>query len=123
MALMSGFEHARGELVFTMDGDLQDNPEDMPALLEKLHKGFDLVTGWRQRRQDKFVRKIGSRLFNWVVARTTGLRLHDLNCGFKLYRRELIESLVVFGQYHRYIPLQAHLIGFRVVCCMCAQKM
>jgi glycosyltransferase involved in cell wall biosynthesis len=114
MALMAGFEHARGELVFTMDGDLQDNPEDMPALLEKLEEGFDLVTGWRQRRQDKTVRKLGSRLFNRTVARTTGLSLHDLNCGFKLYRREVVEALVVFGQYHRYIPLQAHLIGYRV---------
>lgn len=114
MALMAGFEHAAGSFVFTMDGDLQDNPEDMPALLNKLGEGFDMVTGWRQRRQDQIVRRLGSRLFNWVVARTTGLRLHDLNCGFKLYRQEVIKSLVVFGQYHRYIPLQAHLIGYRV---------
>ncbi|MBT3628397.1 MAG: glycosyltransferase family 2 protein [Rhodospirillaceae bacterium] len=114
MALMAGFENAAGELIFTMDGDLQDNPEDMPELLKKLEEGFDMVNGWRQRRQDQSVRKLGSRLFNFAVVRTTGLKLHDLNCGFKLYRREVVEALCVYGQYHRYIPLQAHLMGFRV---------
>ena len=114
MALMAGFENAEGELIFTMDGDLQDNPEDMPRLLKKLDEGFDMVSGWRLRRQDQIIRKLGSRLFNRAVVWTTGLKLHDLNCGFKLYRKEVVKVLCVFGQYHRYIPLQAHLTGFRV---------
>ncbi len=114
MALMAGFENAEGELIFTMDGDLQDNPEDMPNLLRKLSDGFDMVSGWRQNRQDQSIRKIGSKLFNVAVMKTTGLKLHDLNCGFKLYRQEMVKALCVYGQYHRYIPLQAHLMGFRV---------
>jgi glycosyltransferase involved in cell wall biosynthesis len=114
MALMAGFEHAEGDLIFTMDGDLQDNPEDIPLLLQRLDAAVDMVNGWRQRRQDRIFRKLGSRLFNFTVAWTTGLKLHDLNCGFKLYRKEVVKALCVFGQYHRYIPLQAHLMGFRV---------
>ena len=114
MALMTGFLKSRGARVVTMDADLQDNPEDMPNLLRKLNEGFDLVSGWRQNRQDKSFRKIGSKIFNSAVAKTTGLKLHDLNCGFKLYRQEMVKALCVYGQYHRYIPLQAHLMGFRV---------
>lgn len=114
LALMAGFRAARGEIVITMDGDLQDNPEDIPALLAKLDEGYDVVSGWRVRRQDQSLRKLGSRLYNNTVRRATGLDLHDMNCGFKAYRRRAIEVLCVYGQYHRYIPLQAHLAGFRV---------
>jgi glycosyltransferase involved in cell wall biosynthesis len=114
LALMAGFMNVSADVVITMDGDLQDNPEEIPLLVAKLDEGFDLVTGWRQGRQDRNVRKIGSKLFNYTVRKTTGLQLHDLNCGFKAYRRELVASICLFGDYHRYIPVQAHLDGFQV---------
>lgn len=114
LALMAGFMNVDADVVITMDGDLQDNPEEIPLLVAKLDEGFDLVTGWRMGRQDQRVRKVGSRLFNYTVRKATGLELHDLNCGFKAYRRELVESICLFGDYHRYIPVQAHLDGFRV---------
>lgn len=114
LALMAGFRGATGDVIITMDGDLQDNPEDIVLLLEKLEEGYDLVGGWRRKRKDSLIRVIGSWAFNGFVAKTTGLRIHDINCGFKAYRREAIDNLCVYGQYHRYIPLQAHLLGFRV---------
>jgi glycosyltransferase involved in cell wall biosynthesis len=114
LALMAGFRHARGAVVITMDGDLQDKPEDIPALLAKLDEGFDLVNGWRTEREDSGFRKLGSRLYNATVKKASGLALHDMNCGFKAYRSELTASLCIYGQYHRYIPLQAALAGFKV---------
>lgn len=113
-ALMMGFAYAVGDFVITMDGDLQDNPEDIPKLLEKLDEGYDLVSGWRHDRKDSRVRKLGSRLFNGVVGRYTRLRLHDFNCGFKVYRRRVATSLCLYSQYHRYTPLLAHRLGFKV---------
>jgi len=114
LALMAGFQHVDADIVVTLDGDLQDHPEEIPLLVEKLNEGFDLVTGWRQGRQDQTVRKIGSRIFNGTVRKATGLALHDLNCGFKAFRREVVASICLYGDYHRYIPVQAHLDGFRV---------
>jgi len=114
IALMAGFENSRGSIVVTLDGDLQDNPEDIPILLKKLDEGFDVVTGWRLARNDGFIRRFGSRLFNTTVARLTGLELHDFNCGFKAYRAAACATLRIYGQYHRYIPLQAHMLGFKV---------
>ncbi|MBF0092934.1 MAG: glycosyltransferase family 2 protein [Alphaproteobacteria bacterium] len=114
IALMAGFSRAGGRAVVTMDADLQDNPEDIPSLLAGLDQGFDLVNGRRQRRHDGIVRTLGSRLFNAAVSRATGLVLHDFNCGFKALRGEVASMLCVYGQYHRYIPLQAHLMGFKV---------
>lgn len=114
LALMAGFRQARGEVVVTMDGDLQDSPEDVPALLAKIGQGYDLVNGWRQARCDMSARKLGSRLYNATVRKLSGLGLKDMNCGLKAYRRQLVKSLCVYGQYHRYIPLQAHLAGFKV---------
>ena len=114
LALMAGFQDVDADIVFTLDGDLQDNPEEMPILAARLEEGYDLVTGWRQGRQDQAVRKIGSRIFNYTVRKATGLRLHDLNCGFKAFRRELVSSICLYGDYHRYIPVQAHLDGFKV---------
>ncbi|MEO5374276.1 MAG: glycosyltransferase family 2 protein [Alphaproteobacteria bacterium] len=114
LALMAGFLRVRSPYVITMDGDLQDSPEDIPLILSRLEEGYDLVNGWRTQRKDQRVRRWGSRLFNTVVARTTGLQLHDVNCGFKAYRAPVLASLCLYGQYHRYIPLQAHLAGFRV---------
>ena len=114
LALMAGFREAAGEVIVTMDGDLQDHPEDIPVLLAELDRGFDLVNGWRTRRQDQLIRKLGSQLYNGTIRRLTGLNLQDQNCGMKAYRRRLIRALIVFGQYHRYIPLQAHFAGFKV---------
>lgn len=115
LALMAGFRHVRGQdAVVTMDGDLQDRPEDVPALLDRLDEGWDLVNGWRVARQDEASRKLGSRLYNATVRRLSGLDIHDQNCGLKAYRRSVIDTLCVYGQYHRYIPLQVHLAGFRV---------
>jgi len=114
LALMAGFRANEADFVITLDGDLQDNPEDIPHLIEHISKGADLVSGWRQKRQDQKVRKIGSKVFNAVVKKTTGLALHDINCGFKVYRKDVVDLLAVYGQYHRYIPVLAHLLGFKV---------
>lgn len=115
LALMAGFRFSRGDVVISIDADLQDCPEDIPALLEKIEEGYDLANGWRQGRQDSFVRRIGSRIFNWAVGRTTGLRLHDHNCGLKAYRRKVVSTVSIYGQYHRYTPVLAHIAGFNVV--------
>jgi glycosyltransferase involved in cell wall biosynthesis len=114
LALSAGFRHVKGEFVVTLDGDLQDQPEDIPRLLAAVETSYDMVNGWRTERYDTLVRKIGSRVFNRFVQRATGLHLHDINCPFKAYRAELVHALSVYGQYHRYIPLQAHLAGFKV---------
>lgn len=114
LALMAGFRKAQGAVVVTLDGDLQDSPEDIPALVAKIEEGYDLVNGWRVNRFDQNTRKLGSRLYNATVRKFSGLGLRDMNCGLKAYRRQLVKSLCVYGQYHRYIPLQAHLAGFKV---------
>ncbi|MFH1999039.1 MAG: glycosyltransferase family 2 protein [Planctomycetota bacterium] len=114
LALTAGFRAARGEYVITMDGDLQDCPEDIPRLLEKARQGFDVVVGRRQRRNDGFIRKRGSQAFNRTVAAWTGLHLHDMNCGFKILHRDAAKHLLVFGHLHRYLAVLAHLAGFRV---------
>lgn len=114
IAIMAGFSYARGRIVVIMDADLQDNPEDIPALISQINQGYDLVNGRRSKRHDGFVRTFGSFLFNATVARTAGLKIHDFNCGFKALRGEVASTICIYGQYHRYIPLQAHLMGFRV---------
>jgi len=114
LALMAGFRAARGELIFTMDGDLQDNPEDLSKLIEKLEDGCDVVCAWRNKRRDTLIRRIGSKIFNLLVAKLSGLKIHDINCGFKLYRRRVIESIVIYGQYHRIIPVLAHFLQFGI---------
>lgn len=113
LALSAGFAHVRGTTIITLDGDLQDHPEDIPMLLQALGSA-DLVQGWRTDRHDTVVRKLGSRVYNWFVKRVTGLHMHDMNCAVKAYRVDVMRALNVYGQYHRYIPLQAHLAGFRV---------
>ena len=114
MALMAGFNAALGRIIITTDGDLQDNPEDIPLLAVELEKGLDLVNGWRLSRSDSAVRRLGSRLYNSTVRRITGLDIHDFNCGFKGYRSDAARTLCIYGQHHRYIPLHAHLLGFKV---------
>ncbi|HET9324916.1 MAG TPA: glycosyltransferase family 2 protein [Gaiellaceae bacterium] len=113
-ALAAGFRHARGDVVVTIDADLQDDPAEIPRLLAKLDEGFDLVSGWKAKRRDPWTRRIVSRLFNWAVARSSGLELHDMNCGLKAYRAEVVRSLRVYGELHRFLPVLAHDRGFRV---------
>ena len=113
-ALQAGFEEAQGEVVVTIDGDLQDDPAEIPRLLAKLEEGFDLVSGWKAKRRDPLARRILSRLFNRVTGLLSGLRLHDLNCGLKAYRAEVLRGLRIYGELHRFIPVLAHYRGFRV---------
>ena len=113
-ALSVGFKRARGEVVVTMDADLQDDPREMPKLLDKLDEGWDLVAAWRERRQDPVSKTLPSRFANAVVARFTGLELHDFNCGFKAHRAQVVRELKLYGDLHRYIPVLASWQGFRV---------
>jgi dolichol-phosphate mannosyltransferase len=113
-ALATGFAQARGDTVVTIDADLQDDPDEIPRLLVKLEEGFDLVSGWKQKRRDPLRRRIPSRIFNWVTGRVSGLRLHDLNCGLKAYRAEVVRGLSLYGELHRFIPVLAHYRGYRV---------
>jgi glycosyltransferase involved in cell wall biosynthesis len=113
-ALAAGFAQAAGERVVTIDGDLQDDPSEIPQLLAKLEEGFDVVSGWKTRRRDPLSRRLPSKLFNWVAGWMSGLRLHDMNCGLKAYRAEVVHNLVLYGELHRFIPVLAHEQGYRV---------
>jgi dolichol-phosphate mannosyltransferase len=113
-ALATGFANARGDRVVTIDGDLQDDPAEIPRLLVKLDEGFDLVSGWKQKRRDPLRRRLLSRIFNWATGRMSGLRLHDMNCGLKAYRAEVVRGLRLYGELHRFIPVLAHYRGFRI---------
>lgn len=114
-ALSAGVEHSRGAIVITMDGDLQDVPEEIPRFLERLEgEGLDLVSGWKQGRQDPLSKRYPSKLFNWVTGKLAQVDLHDFNCGFKAYRREVLEQIAIYGELHRYIPVLASRRGFRI---------
>lgn len=113
-ALRAGFRAVRGDLVFTMDADLQDDPAEIPRFLEKLAEGFDLVSGWKKRRHDPLHKTLPSRLFNGVMSRLSGLELHDFNCGFKLYRRETLQEIDLYGELHRFLPALVHARGYRI---------
>jgi glycosyltransferase involved in cell wall biosynthesis len=113
-ALVAGFDQARGEIVVTIDGDLQDDPAEIPRLLAKLDEGFDLVSGWKTRRQDPLSRRLLSRIFNRVTSAFSGVRLHDMNCGLKAYRADVVHGLRLYGELHRFIPVLAHYRGFRI---------
>ena len=113
-ALQAGFAEAQGDIVVTIDGDLQDDPAEIPRLLAKLEEGFDLVSGWKTKRRDPLTRRIPSRIFNVVTGRLSGLRLHDLNCGLKAYRADVVKGMPIYGELHRFIPVLAHYRGFRV---------
>lgn len=114
-ALSAGFDHSKGNIVVTLDADLQNDPEDIPRLLAELDKGFDLVSGWRNKRQESLDRKIPSALANFLISKVTGIHLHDSGCTLKAYRREVIQELHLYGQMHRFIPALASLAGARVV--------
>jgi glycosyltransferase involved in cell wall biosynthesis len=113
-ALAAGFRHAEGDVVVTIDADLQDDPAEIPRLLAKLDEGYDLVSGWKAQRRDPLSRRIPSRIFNAVVSRVSGVRLHDLNCGLKAYRAEVVRNLRIYGELHRFLPVLAHDRGYRV---------
>jgi len=113
-ALAAGFGQARGEVVVTIDGDLQDDPAEIPKLLAKLDEGFDLVSGWKTRRRDPWSRRVLSRIFNRMTSWLTGVHLHDVNCGLKAYRAEVVHGLRIYGELHRFIPVLAHHRGFRI---------
>jgi glycosyltransferase involved in cell wall biosynthesis len=113
-ALAAGFRHAGGDVVVTIDADLQDDPAEIPRLLAKLDEGFDLVSGWKAQRRDPLSRRVPSRIFNGVVGRVSGLRLHDLNCGLKAYRADVVRNLRIYGELHRFLPVLAHDRGYRV---------
>jgi glycosyltransferase involved in cell wall biosynthesis len=113
-ALSEGFKTAKGDYVITMDADLQDDPEEIPALIQKLNEGYDLVSGWKKIRHDPFIKKHTSKLFNFVTSTLVGLKLHDYNCGLKGYKKEVIKNIKIYGEMHRYIPALAYLSGYRV---------
>src|SRR3989338_1899744 len=114
VALSTGFQRARGKIIVTMDGDLQDEPEEIPKFLQKIKEEYDLISGWKQKRNDHFFRVISSKIFNKMTALFTGVRLHDINCGFKCYRREVLEQINIYGELYRYIPILVAGRGFRV---------
>lgn len=113
-ALAAGFDHARGERIITMDADLQDDPDEIPALLAKLEEGFDVVTGWKQVRHDPWHKVGPSRIFNRMISWLTGVKLHDHNCGLKAYRRQVLTEVKLYGEMHRFVPVLAAARGFRV---------
>ncbi len=112
-ALCAGFDHSRGDILITMDGDLQDDPDEIPRFLDKLEtENLDLVSGWKRQRQDPASKRYPSRLFNWVTRKLASVDLHDFNCGFKAYRREVLDEIALYGELHRYIPVLASRRGF-----------
>lgn len=111
--LVAGFRHSRGEIIITLDADLQDDPAEIPAMLNKLSEGYDLVAAWRYHRQDPIDKTWPSRIFNWGVSTFSGVRLHDFNCGFKVYRRPVTERIPLYSDFHRFIPVLAVGQGFR----------
>jgi glycosyltransferase involved in cell wall biosynthesis len=114
VGLQLGFDAATGDIIFTMDADLQDDATEIPSFIKKLDEGYDLVTGWKKKRKDPISKTCPSKLFNSIVSSSFGLKLHDFNCGFKAYRKGVIEELDIYGEMHRYIPALAHAKGFKV---------
>ena len=112
-AFAAGFDFARGDVVVTMDGDLQNDPTDIPKLLEAI-KEYDLVSGWRKKRQDSFSRTFPSKIANWLISKVTGVRLHDYGCSLKAYRRDVVKNLKLYGEMHRFIPAVASWYGVRI---------
>ena len=115
-ALQTGFSHASGEVVITMDADLQDNPNEIPELMQMItEQGYDIVSGWKKERRDPISKTIPTKLYNAVTRIVSGIRLHDMNCGLKAYKLEVVKSIEVYGEMHRYIPVIAHWSGFKKI--------
>jgi glycosyltransferase involved in cell wall biosynthesis len=113
-ALMVGIGACAGDVIITMDADLQDDPDEISRFVETLDRGFDLVSGWKQERRDPLNKTLPSRLFNKVTARISGVALNDFNCGFKAYRREIFDAIQLYGELHRYVPVLANALGYRI---------
>ena len=114
-AMAAGFSHAKGQNIVTMDGDMQNDPADIPILLDKLNEGYDLVSGWRKNRQDAtMTRLIPSQIANWLIAQVTGVKVHDYGCSLKAYRAELIADMNLYGELHRFLPALAFIEGARI---------
>jgi len=113
-ALMVGIGACRGDVIITMDADLQDDPEEITRFIETLDRGYDLVSGWKKERHDPLNKTVPSRLFNKVTATISGVRLNDFNCGFKAYRREIFDAIQLYGELHRYVPVLANALGYRI---------
>jgi len=113
-ALQSGFDVSKGEIVITMDADLQDNPKKVPNFIKKIESGYDLVNGWKKKRKDSFSITIPSKIGNFLISKLTGLEIHDLNCGFKAYKRKTLKHLNIYGELYRFIPILLHQKGFKI---------
>jgi glycosyltransferase involved in cell wall biosynthesis len=113
-ALNIGIEAANGDIIVTMDADLQDDPAELPRMIDTIQSGYDLVSGWRERRNDPMSKTWPSWLYNKVTSLLSGIQLHDFNCGYKAYRREIFDSVDLYGEMHRYVPVLAHSLGFKV---------
>jgi len=113
-ALSEGFSAAKGDIVITMDADLQDDPEEIPRLVKEIESGLDLVSGWKKKRNDPISKTIPSKFFNIATRHLTGIKIHDFNCGLKAYRQDVIKAIPVYGELHRYLPVLAHWLGFKV---------
>ncbi len=115
-AIAAGIDHSTGQVIVTIDADLQNDPADIPLLMEKIEEGYDVVSGWRIDRQDKLLtRKIPSRVANWLISKVTGVRLHDYGCTLKAYRREVLQGFRLYGEMHRFIPAYAGWVGARMI--------
>lgn len=115
-AIAAGIDNSTGEIIVLMDADLQNDPQDIPMMLEKIDQGYDVVSGWRVNRQDKFVtRTLPSRTANWLISKVTGVNLHDYGCTLKAYRREVITSFRLYGEMHRFIPAYASSVGAKII--------
>jgi glycosyltransferase involved in cell wall biosynthesis len=115
-ALAAGFDNASGEYIIAMDGDLQHDPEDIPLFVEKIHEGYDVVSGWRKQRIDNFVmRRIPSRIANWLMAKLSGVDIHDFGTTFKAYRADIIKQIPLYGELHRFIPALASWLGASII--------
>jgi len=113
-ALAAGFQASSGSFVLTMDADLQDEPSEIGKFLRKLEAGDDVVSGWKVKRQDSLSKTLPSKVFNYFVSRVTGIPLRDFNCGFKAYRREVLDNIKLYGEFHRFVPVLAHDLGYRI---------
>lgn len=113
-ALQVGFKQASGDIIITMDADLQDDPTEISNLISKIEEGYDLVSGWKKHRKDPFIKRISSKFFNLVTRIISGIKIHDFNCGLKVYKKEVVENLKVYGELHRYMPVLADWQGFKI---------
>jgi glycosyltransferase involved in cell wall biosynthesis len=113
-AVQAGIDHSRGDILIFMDGDMQNDPHDIPRLLEKIDEGYDVASGWRKDRQDDAVRILPSKIANWIIAKVTGVPLHDFGCTLKAYQREVIQDVKLYGEMHRFIPVYASWVGARI---------